>query len=161
MPLHDPVPDPVRGPVNVRPVTQQDLPLVLEIADASPEAAQWSFVGYQSLLKSGALCWVAGYEKRVLGFLLARQAADELEILNLAVSAASRRKGVGSLLLREALAWAEQNGISKLHLEVRASNFAAVKLYEAHGFRSAGGRRGYYSNPPDDALLLCFAVAGK
>lgn len=146
-------------PTTVRAVRKQDLPSILEIAAASPEAAQWSAESYAAFLDSGGQSWVTAGENVILGFLLARQAADEMEILNLAVSPSSRRKRLGSQLLREALLWAQQNGITKLHLEVRASNYAAIGFYESHRFRTAGLRRGYYSNPPEDAVLLSLSVA--
>lgn len=152
---HNPVPAPIR------PAQKQDLPSILDIAAASPEAAQWSAESYAAFLDSGIRGWVSVDENGILGFLLARWAADEMEILNLAVSPVSRRKGLGTLLLREALAWAQQNGVAKLHLEVRASNYAARQFYEAHRFHTAGRRPNYYSHPTDDAVLLFLPVAEK
>lgn len=148
-------------PATVRVARKQDLPSILEIATASPEAAQWLAESYAAFLDSGIQGWVSAGENGILGFLLARRAADEMEILNFAVSPASRRKGLGSELLRQALLWAGQNQITKIHLEVRASNDAARRFYEAHGFRMAGQRPGYYSHPPDDAVLLFLPVAKK
>ena len=135
--------------------------MVHAIAVSCPEAAQWPLEAYSSLLRDGAQGWVAITENGVLGFLIMRRLAGEAEILNIAVSPNSRRKGVASLLLREAVRWAAESQISKIHLEVRASNLAARKLYESHGFRGAGLRRGYYSDPPDDAALLSRPVAGE
>lgn len=148
-------------PANVRAVTKQDLPSVLRIAATSPEAAQWSQESYLSLLDSVAEGWVAAEGRAVVGFLILRQVAGDAEILNVAVLPAARRKGIGSNLLREALRWANKQDISKIHLEVRASNVAAIRFYEAHGFQTAGQRRGYYSQPPDDAVLLSLLVADK
>lgn len=147
--------------MNVREFTPGDVTSVIEIAAGSSDAAQWSRESYSSLLEAGAQGWVTASGEAVLGFLLARRAGDELEILNLAVSAASRRKGIGSVLLREALSWASQNEVANVHLEVRASNDAARRFYESHGFRIAGQRPGYYSHPPDDAVLLFLHVAKK
>jgi ribosomal-protein-alanine N-acetyltransferase len=145
----------------VRALLSEDLESVLEIEAGSPEAAQWSQKDYQALLQSGAQGWIAAGENGILGFLVMRRIADEMEILNLAVASPSRRKGIGSLLLREALSWARQNWIANVHLEVRASNHAARQFYEAHGFRATGLRPGYYSNPPEDAVLLTCLVAEK
>lgn len=144
---------------NVRAVTLQDLPSVHAIAMSCPEAAQWSLQAYSSLLRDGAQGWVAIAERSVLGFLIVRRMAEEAEILNVAVAPDARRKGVASSLLGEALLWAKQCPVSRIHLEVRASNHAARKLYESYGFLDAGLRRGYYSHPSDDALLLSRAVA--
>lgn len=152
---HNPV------PATIRPLRKEDLPSILEIAAASPKAAQWSAESYAASLDSGIQGWVSADENGILGFLLVRRAAGEMEIFNLAVSPASRRQGLGSALLRQALFWAQQNQINKIHLEVRASNGAARRFYESHGFRMAGQRPGYYSNPPDDAVLLSRAVSEK
>jgi ribosomal-protein-alanine N-acetyltransferase len=77
-----------------------------------------------------------------------------MEILNLAVEPGGRRRGAGSSLLKEALRWGRARRAGKAHLEVRASNLAALKFYEHNGFASAGRRPRYYSAPIEDALLL-------
>lgn len=79
---------------------------------------------------------------------------DELHINNLAVLPAWRRRGVGRALLEAVLAEARRLGAARATLEVRASNQAARALYERAGFRPAGLRRGYYTNPAEDALIL-------
>lgn len=79
---------------------------------------------------------------------------DELHINNLAVLPAWRRRGVGRALLEAVLAEARRLGAVRATLEVRASNQAARALYERAGFRPAGLRRGYYTNPVEDALIL-------
>lgn len=79
--------------------------------------------------------------------------ADELEILNLAVSPARRRQGLGRRVLAMALQVAEKMGIRKSLLEVRESNIPAIGLYESAGFRQMGRRRNYYRSPDEDALI--------
>jgi ribosomal-protein-alanine N-acetyltransferase len=61
---------------------------------------------------------------------------------------------MGSQLLTAMLERARVEGCHEMLLEVRASNTPARKLYEKHGFREAGLRRGYYGNPTEDAVLL-------
>lgn len=87
------------------------------------------------------------------GCVLARVAADEAEILTLAVAPGQRRRGVGCGLLRHARARAAALGAATLFLEVSAGNGAAVALYAAAGFVACGRRLKYY---PDgsDALVL-------
>ena len=87
------------------------------------------------------------------GFVLARVAADEAEILTLAVAPAARRQGHGGALLAGAMAAAAARGASAMFLEVAEHNAAARGLYAAAGFAEAGRRRRYY---PDgsDALVL-------
>jgi ribosomal-protein-alanine N-acetyltransferase len=82
-----------------------------------------------------------------------------MEILNLAVEAALRRRGVASRLLEAALAFARVAGVKTAFLEVRSSNAGAIALYEGHGFAPAGHRPRYYSDPPEDALVLSRKLA--
>jgi ribosomal-protein-alanine N-acetyltransferase len=87
------------------------------------------------------------------GFVLARVAADEAEILTIAVMPGARRKGCGGMLLAGAMAGAVARGAATMFLEVSAHNAAARAIYDAAGFAEAGRRRRYY---PDgaDALVL-------
>ncbi len=85
---------------------------------------------------------------RLLGFLLAQRVADELEVLWMAVGEASRRQGLGRLLVRRAL-----EGAAGGHLEVRVGNEAAQRLYRSCGFRVAGRRPRYYADG-EDALRM-------
>ena len=79
---------------------------------------------------------------------------DELHINTLAVDPDCRRQGLGSLLMRRLLALAAAEGAVRALLEVRRSNVPALKLYETLGFTVTDVRRGYYSQPDEDALVL-------
>ncbi len=80
------------------------------------------------------------------GMILGRVAADEAEILTLAVDPGQRRRGVGSALLSAAMAHAANLGAVFMFLEVAVTNDAARALYAAHGFTKAGLRRHYYTD---------------
>ena len=90
----------------------------------------------------------------LVGYLLAWLVADRLEILNVAVDPVQRRKGVGLVLVDGAVREARNHGAQGIDLEVRASNEAAIGLYEALGFQRVGLRASYYRNPVEDAILL-------
>lgn len=79
----------------------------------------------------------------VAGFSLARTAADECELLLIAVDPAHHRSGIGTLLLDKFLADAAGDGATQVHLEVREGN-PAIALYRAAGFAPVGRRKGYY-----------------
>jgi ribosomal-protein-alanine N-acetyltransferase len=93
-------------------------------------------------------------EAGVVGYCAVWHVFDELHINNLAVLPAWRRRGVATELLTFALARAVEGGARRATLEVRASNVAARRLYERFGFRTAGVRKGYYTNPVEDADIL-------
>jgi [ribosomal protein S18]-alanine N-acetyltransferase len=87
------------------------------------------------------------------GLILVRVAADEAEILTLAVEPSVRRSGIGGILLREATTRAEALGARTVFLEVSIGNIAARRLYTRAGFVQVGLRPHYYSDN-SDALVL-------
>ncbi len=89
-----------------------------------------------------------------VGFTLSRQAADEEELLLIAVMPQARGNGVGKALMQRFIASAASRGSTRLFLEMREGN-PAQALYERHGFTLAGRRRDYYRSGkigPFDAL---------
>ena len=91
---------------------------------------------------------------RVIGFCSFWRILDEFHINNLAVEPARRRLGVARALLARVLSDGVAIGARRATLEVRRSNEAAQQLYASFGFLVAGVRRGYYTNPVEDALVL-------
>ena len=88
------------------------------------------------------------------GYICYRRMVDEVELLNVAVAPASRRRGFGEALVRVLLREANELGATRIVLEVRASNTAARSLYARLGFGHLGVRRGYYRDNGEDALVL-------
>ncbi len=104
---------------------------------------------------------VGGYFLRAgdadAGLALCRVAADEAELLTIAVRPPYRRQGGARRLLAAILARARDDGANALVLEVGADNPAAQRLYEAEGFEAVGRRKAYYSRgtlPPADAVVM-------
>lgn len=89
-----------------------------------------------------------------IGFCSCWQILDEVHINNLAVIPERRRSGVASALLSRVLADGAGRGAHRATLEVRRSNHAALGLYERFGFLVTGVRKGYYTSPDEDALVL-------
>jgi ribosomal-protein-alanine N-acetyltransferase len=139
--------------VTVRPMSVSDVPVAHSILEESPEASIWS---RESLLESASrgVAWAAELDGRVAGILIGRIAADEFEILNLAVGKACRRRGIATRLVSAALEYARIAGARQSYLEVRASNEGAMALYTRMGFRVSGRRPNYYRHPAEDAVLL-------
>ena len=93
-------------------------------------------------------------ENTFCGYIVASFISPECEILNLAVSPAFRRKGVADSLLGFLFAEAKKRDCDTVLLDVRASNEPAISLYEKHGFYKVGVRKGYYTLPREDAVLM-------
>jgi ribosomal-protein-alanine N-acetyltransferase len=90
----------------------------------------------------------------VLAYVFGRTVVDEAEILRLAVLPAARRQGVAFFLLRHLLGCLCRQEVRVCHLEVRADNHEAIRLYEKMGFVVTGRRCAYYAVPPEDAVLM-------
>ncbi len=90
----------------------------------------------------------------VQGYSVCWTVADESHLLNIAVHPEARGQGVGAALLRECIRRGARAGAERIHLEVRAGNGAALKMYYREGFSHVGFRRGYYSDTGEDAILL-------
>ena len=144
----------------VRKLAGSDVPAVSAILQESPEAAAWSQESLLQLASADPAAWVVELSRVLVGFLIGRSAADEFEILNMAVSRAHRRSGIGSTLLETALEFSRLAGSARAYLEVRASNGPALALYKRHGFGESGRRAQYYRDPVEDALLLSLRLGG-
>jgi len=153
--------EPIQGAARliIRRMSPLDSADVSAILQESPEASQWSQNGVLESAESG-IVWVAEQEGQVTGFLIARAVVDEFEILNMAVARTYRRRGIASQLVREALEWSRTAGAKRAHLEVRASNEAAISLYSRHGFTPSGRRERYYQDSGMDAILLTLVLNG-
>jgi [ribosomal protein S18]-alanine N-acetyltransferase len=140
---------------SVRNFLPEDADAVLAIAAQAPTAAMWSKESFLNFAgEEGSLALILELDSQIRGFLVGRLAADEAELLNLAVTAAHRRKGAGKALLGHALQEWLSRGAKAVYLEVRESNTGAIAFYEKHGFAVAGRRIGYYHEPDEPALTM-------
>ena len=139
----------------VRAFRPSDERAISEILRQSREAAQWPPESYANLANSaGGVLLVSEVDAQVIGFVAARQAADQAEILNIAVHRDFRRKGVASALLLAALDTFSRSSVSAVFLELRESNLPACTLYQGHGFVVSGRRKLYYTDPAEDAVCM-------
>jgi ribosomal-protein-alanine N-acetyltransferase len=145
--------------IRIRPFRIDDTEAAMAIAAESPEAATWSRVAYEELLKQPhAVALVieaaANGQFRLGGFLVAQAAGAEAEVLNLAVARENRRRGHATTLLRAALTELLSRGAHCVYLEVRQSNTGAIAFYKKHGFAEIGLRKGYYHGPDEPAVTM-------
>lgn len=114
------------------------------------------------LLDRNVLAHRATIGRALVGFVMSRRAADEAEILSIAVSGRHGRRGLGRALLRLHLGRLSALGVKNVFLEVDESNEPANRLYHRAGFREAGRRKGYYprtEHATGDALILRREIA--
>jgi [ribosomal protein S18]-alanine N-acetyltransferase len=143
--------------MHIRPLEPEDLSTVAQLhAQAFAVAWDAGFLG-ELFAQPRTFGFLVAEPDGSAGFSIASAAAGEAEIFSLAVRPRSRRRGLGSALLRETAAHAVLVGASELFLEVAAGNLAARTLYGRLGFREVGLRAAYYREPDGsqaDALIL-------
>jgi ribosomal-protein-alanine N-acetyltransferase len=120
-------------------------------------AEPWTEKAMSELLAlPGTFGWLAGGDQPQ-GFVLARIAADEAEILTIMVLPPYRRQGLANLLLDKVAEQAKKQGVISVFLEVAASNKAGLELYTKVGFVQVGRRKRYYPNG-GDALMMALSL---
>lgn len=96
-------------------------------------------------------------KRRIAGFAMLRLAADEVELITIAVDPKWRKKGVGAALMRAMFDDLLRSPARRMFLEVAEDNPAAVKLYRKLGFAELSRRQGYYARAngePATALVM-------
>lgn len=133
---------------------ESDIPNVVEIENIS-FSTPWSSQSFKKeIYKPYSISRVAIMDNRVVGYICAERIIDEAHILNLAVHPDCRKVGIGSLLVSTVLEELINTGCRYVYLEVRASNIAAIRLYEGFGFKIIGIRKHYYAMPEEDAYVM-------
>ena len=133
------------------------MPAVLSIEQAA-FSDPWSVRDFRECVASEVVFLVATSEGAVEGYVIAQDAADEGEILNLAVTRSRQRDGIGRALVERVLTTLAGRGVERVFLEVREGNAAARALYAALGFEEVGRRSRYYRRPVEDAIVLRAAI---
>jgi ribosomal-protein-alanine N-acetyltransferase len=145
----------------LRLATSADISAIIALERDVPGLVHWSEHIYQKIFQSETperMLWVVEEDGELHGFLVARFDAAECELENLVVAARERRRGLGSQLMQALVAIGRERHLKRILLDVRESNYAGRALYKRFGFQVNGRRRGYYSQPPEDALLLALAL---
>jgi [ribosomal protein S18]-alanine N-acetyltransferase len=130
---------------------------------ASAWPRPWSAADFTICLNDPAMVSIAAWDRQgdgaVSGLCIFRHAAQEAELLMIAVDPAAQRTGLGLRLLEAGLTALQACGVTTCFLEVGASNPAAISLYRRLGFAEVGVRKGYYPPPApgdsaDDAIIM-------
>ncbi|MBQ7095047.1 MAG: ribosomal protein S18-alanine N-acetyltransferase [Clostridia bacterium] len=96
--------------------------------------------------------------ERLLGYCGFQWSKEQGDVLTIGVDPSFRRQGAGKALMSALLSHAQERGVKEVFLEVRAGNEAARRLYEQCGFTLLYTRKGYYSDPKEDGLVLRLEV---
>lgn len=147
--------DPETGPGEAifAPASAVDVAALVSIASESPRP--WTARAFtEELERDPPSLFTLKSSGQVIGFVVVRTLAPDMDIVDLALAEAFRRRGLGRLLLRSLLDRAARGGIEKVFLEVREGNRAARHLYRGFGFEETQRRRGFYQGPVEDGILM-------
>ena len=146
--------------MKIIPMTAEHLHEVFQIEESS-FSTPWSFEALSKELtdnKNAHYFVAVNSAGALLGYAGLWHVVNEGHITNIAVAAEHRKKGVGSALVRQLIAFAREKQMTALTLEVRYNNAAAQKLYLSHGFTIEGRRKQYYSDTKEDALIMWLVI---
>jgi [ribosomal protein S18]-alanine N-acetyltransferase len=134
-----------------------DLPAVMEIERLSfPNP--WHETTFRGELQNDPISFptvvVRAGDDRVMGYIIFWKVQDDVQINNIAVHPEARGLGLGEALMRFALETVRSLGAAFVSLEVRVTNTSARRLYDKLGFEVFGVRKGYYTNPDEDAVVM-------
>ena len=116
----------------------------------------WSFASDESVRI--LVCAKEKETGEIIGYYALQYVIDEAEIAIIAVKRKFRRQGLGRIILEEIQRFCQNKKITRLHLEVRSENEAAIHMYRAFGFEEVGRRKNYYEAPKDDAILFSLSI---
>ncbi len=128
---------------------------VTDIANIEKQSfsTPWSENAIQESLTAGTAFYTAYFNGCVAGYMGLSKIAGEGYVTNIAVLPEFRRKGIGNKLLKYVINDCKSE-LEFISLEVRASNSAAISLYEKLGFCRVGLRKRFYANPKEDAIIM-------
>jgi ribosomal-protein-alanine N-acetyltransferase len=136
--------------VHIRWMIRRDMPEVLAIERESFEFS-WSEDEFiRCLQQRNCIGMVAEHDDRVVGFMIYELNKTRIHVLNFAVAAACRRRGVGSQMVAKLVSKLS----SQITLEVRETNLAAQLFFRSQRFRAVSVLRQYYDDTPEDAYLM-------
>lgn len=137
-----------------RKMRAEDVPFISRLEEET-FSMPWSAASFlQMIEKEDTAYFVAEEEGRLLGGCGLLLIAGEGNITNVVVAPEARRRGVATGLLTYLMETGDRAGLSAYTLEVRASNEAAIALYEKLGFVSEGIRPHFYEKPMEDAVIM-------
>lgn len=135
----------------IRPLRESDIPSILRIEN-QVFRPPWPEEAFQET--DFTQSWVLCGPDDLLGYIMYHVVQDEAVIINFAIDPDHWRRGLGNRLLSHTLKLVLDQNVNTIYLDVRRSNLAALRLYEKHDFSPLGVRKNYYSQPPEDAIVM-------
>jgi ribosomal-protein-alanine acetyltransferase len=177
-----------RASYTIRALTGADTPNILEL-QKTYNLSYWSSEDYQKHIEQGDTINLAAlYKNKLIGFIISRLIISneignvqvlpgkiqkinytkftevvsfaEAEIFNIAVHKNFRREGIGTFLIRKVIELCRELNVNSIWLEVRETNFDAVKFYQFHDFKEIYSRKNYYYSPSENATVMKLDLVG-
>ncbi len=150
--------------IQIEPARKADIKFVKEI-EIESGLSSWAEADYlNELSRTDSIFFIAKDNSKIVGFTAARlititnkssELESEIEIYNIAVINEYRSKSIGTTLLDKIIETGKEKENLKIHLEVRKSRLGVQNFYKKNFFAIIGERRNFYTNPSEDAILMC------
>jgi ribosomal-protein-alanine N-acetyltransferase len=138
----------------IRPMRFSDLPEVAKLEN-DIFSDPWPVDAFEEYLDDlDGIGWAVTVQSRIVGYACCGLDEGVLHVTNLAVAPAHRRKSVAKRLMDCILTLAQERECELVYLEVRISNEAARRFYEALNFETVDRKIKYYEHPAEDALIM-------
>jgi len=141
--------------IHIRKMKYSDINHVMEVEKSSFTSPWTKEIFYQEIEKNSyAHYFVVESNEQVIGYAGMWIVVDDAQITNIAIKPDYRGFRIGERLFQHIYQHAIQNGVKRLSLEVRASNYVAQRLYRKFGLVPGGVRKNYYTDNQEDAIIM-------
>lgn len=141
--------------IHIRKMQYSDINHVMEVEKSSFTSPWTKEIFYQEIEKNSyAHYFVVESNEQVIGYAGMWIVVDDAQITNIAIKPDYRGFRIGERLFQHIYQHAIQNGVKRLSLEVRASNYVAQRLYRKFGLVPGGVRKNYYTDNQEDAIIM-------
>jgi ribosomal-protein-alanine N-acetyltransferase len=132
---------------------KRDLQIISELEKDLFFEEKWSYFQILKEFKNEiSKIWVLKEKEKIIGYLIFREIKPEIEVFKIGVKKEYQRKGLGTKLMQKLIEFAKEKNISKIFLEVKASNLSAYNFYKKLGFKETYRRKNYYYN--EEAIIM-------
>lgn len=138
----------------IRRFRSDDIPILYKIEE-TVYFDPWPISAFHDCLWIKYPCYLLERKGKIVAYAIWHYILDESHLLNLCVHPRYQGLGIAAELLQFVLTKSQEDQAKLIFLEVRASNSAAIHLYEKFGFKIVGLRKNYYITPegPENAII--------